>query len=116
MREVWKGFVIALRRWPTMIALAGMIAVACVVLSLALGDVLSQVAVLRGSKQLRERHAVTFTPYYPSRTNSTVGEDTVQLLKGMIDRQEAYTAIVGNMGIDDPHFASGHATRFCLET
>jgi len=110
MREVWKGFVIALRRWPTMLALTGMIAVAWVALSLALGDVLSQVAVLRGSKQLRERHAVTFTPYYPHGTYSTVGKDTVQYLMGMIDRQEAYTAIVGNMGIDDPNFAGGHST------
>ncbi len=110
MGEVWKGFVIALRRWPTMLALTGMTAAACVVLSLALGDVLSQLVVLRGSKQLRERHAVIFTPYYPRGTHSTVGEDTVQLLKGMIDRQEAYTAIIHNMAIDDPNFAGGHST------
>ena len=44
MREVWKGFIIALRRWSTMLLLTGMIAAACVVLSLALSDVLSQVA------------------------------------------------------------------------
>jgi len=110
MRELWKGFVIALRRWPTMLALTGMIAVAWVALSLALGDVLSQVAVLRMSKQLRERHAVTFTAYYPHGTSSTVGEDTVLYLMGMVDRQEAYTAIVGNMGIDNPNFAGGHST------
>jgi hypothetical protein len=109
VREVWNGFVIALRRWPTMLALAGMIAVACVVLSLALGDVLSQVAVLRGAKQLRERRAVTFTSYYPPGANSSVGADTVQYLADMIDRQEAYTAIVHNMGVDDPDlFAGGH--------
>ncbi len=108
MRELWNGFIIALRRWPTMLALTGMIAVACVVLSLALSDVLSQVAVLRGGKQLRERHAVIFTPYYPHGTYSSVGDDTVQYLTDMIDRQEAYTAIVNNMGIDDPDFAGGH--------
>lgn len=111
MREVWNGFVIALRRWPTMLALAGMIAVACAVLALALGDVLSQVAVLKGAKQLREHHAVTFTAYYPHGGRvSSVGEDTVQFLVDMIDRQEAYTAIVFNMGIDDPNFAGGHPT------
>ena len=109
MREVWKGFIIALRRWPTMLVLTGMIASACVVLSLALSDVLSQVAVLRGGKQLRERHAVTFTAYYPHGGRvSTVGEDTVQYLADMIDQQQAYTAIVFNMGIDDPNFAGGY--------
>lgn len=108
LREVWNGFVIALRRWPIMLALTGMIAVAYIVLSLALGDVLSQVAVLKGAKQLRERHAVAFTAYYPHGTYSSVGEDTVQYLTEMIDRQEAYTAIVNNMGLDDPGFAGGH--------
>lgn len=110
LREVWKGFVMALRRWPTMLALAGMIAVACVVLSLALGDVLSQVAVLRGAKQLRERHAVTFTPYYRPGTVSSVDADKVKYLADMIDGREAYTAVVYNMGVDDPNFAGGHTT------
>jgi len=100
----------ALRRWPTMLALAGMIAVACVVLSLALVDVLSQVAVLKGAKELREHHAVTFTPYYPHGEDSSVGDDTVNYLMNLIDRQEAYTAVVFNMGLDDPNFAGGHPT------
>ncbi len=107
LREVWKGFVMALRRWPTMLVLAGMIAVACVVLSLALVDVLSQVAVLRGANQLRERRAVTFTHYG---VFSSVGEDTIRFLGNMIDRQEAYTAVANNMGVDDPNFAGGHMT------
>jgi len=59
-----------------MLALAGMVAVACVVLSLALGDVLSQVAVLRGARQLRERRAAFFTAYYPQGRVSSVGDDT----------------------------------------
>ncbi|HCC33190.1 MAG TPA: hypothetical protein DEQ28_04720 [Clostridiales bacterium] len=108
MREVRDGLVMALRRWPTMFALAGMVAVACVVLSLALGDVLSQVAVLRGAKQIRERRAVFFTVYYPHGRVSSVGDDTVRFLIEMIDGQEAYTAIVHNMGIDDPAFAGGY--------
>ncbi|MEW6574595.1 MAG: hypothetical protein AB1374_13305 [Bacillota bacterium] len=110
LREVWDGFVMAFRRWPTTLALAGMIAVACVVLSFALVDVLSQVAVLRGAKQLRERHAVIFTPYYPHGESSSVGDDTVKYLMNLIDRQKAYTAIVYNMGLDDPNFAGGHPT------
>lgn len=110
LREAWGGFMMAYRRWPVMLTLAGMIAVACVVLALALGDVLSQVAVLRGGKQLRERHAVTFTPYYPHGEVSSVASGTVKFLMDMIDRQEAYTAIVFNMGVDDPNFASGYTS------
>lgn len=110
VREVWNGFAIAFRRWPTMLALAGMIAAACAVLALALGDVLSQVAVLRGAEQLRERCAVIFSAYFPPGAVSRVGEDTVQFLVRMIERQEAYTAVVHNMGVDDPNFAGGHRT------
>jgi hypothetical protein len=91
-----------------MLLLTGMIAAACVVLSLALSDVLSQVAVLRGAEQLRERHAVTYTAYYPHGPCSRVDEVTVQFLADMIDRQQAYTAIVFNMGLDDPDFAGGY--------
>lgn len=110
LREVWDGFVMALRRWPVMLALAGTIAVACVVLSLALVDVLSQVAVLRGAKKLREHHAVVFTAYYPSEATSSVGNNTVNYLMNLIERQEAYTAVVFNMGVDDPDFAGEHRT------
>jgi len=58
MREVWDGVVMACRRWPVMLGLSGMIASACVVFALALEDVVSQVAVLKGAVHLRERHAV----------------------------------------------------------
>ncbi|RMH39537.1 MAG: hypothetical protein D6694_11115 [Gammaproteobacteria bacterium] len=63
--EVKGGFGLALRHWPVMLTLAGMIAISTVVLSFALVDVLSQVAVLEGGRQLRKHHAVFFTPYYP---------------------------------------------------
>lgn len=109
MREVRNGFAMALRHWPMMLAITGMIAIACVVLSLALGDVLSQVAVLKGARKLRERRAVTFSAYYPHGTFSSVGKNTIQFLTDMIDRQEAYTVIVNNMGVDDPNFAGGRA-------
>lgn len=108
LREVRDGFVMALRRWPVMLSLAVTIAVASVVLSLALVDVLSQVAVLRGAKKLREHNAVIFTAYYPSSEHSSVGSKTVNYLMRLIERQEAYTAVVFNMGLDDPDFAGGH--------
>lgn len=77
--EIRGGFSVALRRWPVMFTLAGLITIAAAVLSLALVDVLSQVAVLKGGRQLRERHAVIFTPYYPPGGEiSRVGEDVVQ--------------------------------------
>ena len=110
LREVRDGFVMALRRWPVMLSLAVTIAVACVVLSLALVDVLSQVAVLRGAKKLREHHAVIFTAYYPSSADSSVGNNTVNYLMNLIERREAYTAVVFNMGLGDPDFAGGHRT------
>lgn len=109
LREVWDGFVMALRRWPVMLLLAGTIAVAYVVLALALVDVLSQVAVLKGAKKLRENNAVIFTPFYPS-DKSSVGNNTVNYLMNLIERQEAYTAVVFNMGRDDPKFAGGYPT------
>ena len=109
--EVRGGFILALRRWPVMLTLAGLITISTAVLSFALVDVLSQVAVLEGSKQLREQHAVFFTPYYPPEGDvSRVGDDTVQYLMDLIDRRQAYTAIIYNMALDDPDFAGGHPT------
>jgi len=111
LREIWGGFIMALRRWPTLLALAGMIAAACVVMTIALGDVLFHATAISSVQQLRERHVVTFYgPYYTRRNLELidVGEDTIRLLIGMIDRQEAYTAIVGNLRWSDPDFAGGH--------
>lgn len=107
--EIRGGFSVALRRWPVMFTLAGLITIAAAVLSLALVDVLSQVAVLKGGRQLRERHAVIFTPYYPPGGEiSRVGEDVVQYVMDLIDQQRAYAAIVYNMALDDPDFAGGY--------
>mgnify|MGYP001202326842 FL=1 len=110
MREVWDGVVMACRRWPVMLGLSGMIASACVVFALALEDVVSQVAVLKGAVHLRERHAVMFTPYYPSGEASHVGNETVQYVMDLINRQKAYAAIIYNMGLNHPDFAGGHPT------
>ena len=108
--EVRDGFVSALRRWPVMLTLTGLITISTAVLSLALAEVLSQVAVLKGAEQLREHRAVFFTPYYPPNGVSRIGRETVQYLMALIDQQQAYTAIVYNMALDDPEFAGGHPT------
>ncbi|MDQ0163268.1 hypothetical protein [Aeribacillus alveayuensis] len=111
MREMWAGFIMACRRWPAMLGLAGMIAAACVVFALALEEVVSQFAVLKGAEHLREQRAVTFTPYYPhDGEESHVGNETVQYVINEINHQKGYTAIVNNMGFDDPDFAGGHPT------
>lgn len=118
LREARGGVRLALRRWPSVLSLAAMIGLACVVLSLVLGDVLSQLAVLRGGEQLRERHAVTFTPYYQSNSGSrvqgnsitSVDNATVGVLVAQIRREQAYAAIVGNVQIDNPNFADGIRT------
>ncbi len=104
MHEVRDGLVMALRRWPTMAALAGMMAIACVVLALVLSEVFLEVAIIRGGRQLRERRAVIFAEYEESPFGTFVGNDPVRLLAEMIDRQEAYTAVLFNMGLGDPAF------------
>ena len=109
LEEIRGGFSVALRRWPVMVALAGLITIATAVLSLALVDVLSQVAVLKGGQRLRERHAVFFTPYYPPGGEvSRVGEEVVQYVMDLVDQRRAYAAIVYNMALDDPDFAGGY--------
>lgn len=109
LREVWGGMVTALRRWPTMTALAGMIAIACGVLTFALGDVLSQVSVLKGGYELRARHAVTFAVHYRTGGVSSVDGTTVASLAHLVERQQAYTAIVNNLGVDDGNVGEGPA-------
>ncbi|MGH8887747.1 MAG: hypothetical protein ACRDYX_21775 [Egibacteraceae bacterium] len=110
LREAGSGVRLALRRWPSVLALATMIGLACLVLSLLLGDVLSQLAVLRGGAQLRDRHAVTFTPYYKRGGVSNVDDATVHTLVSQIRNSEAYAVIVYNVQVDNPDFADGIPT------
>ena len=106
--EIFAGMRLALKRWPVMITLATMVSVACLVLSLVVADVLTQAAVLRGGAQLRERQAVTFSPFYAVSGTSDVGRVATQTLMDHVEQNRAYTAIIGNVQIDDPTFADGH--------
>lgn len=109
--EIRDGFILAFRRWPMMLTLAGLITLSTMVLSFALADVLSEVYVLRGTTELRERHAVFFTAYYPEGGEvSHVDDETVRYLMNLIDQQQAYTSIVYNMALDNPDFAGGYPT------
>jgi hypothetical protein len=94
-----------------LLTLAGLITISAAVLSFGLMEVLSEVAVLKGGKQLREQNAVFFTAYYPPEGGvSQAGDNTIQYLMGLIDQRQAYTAIVYNMALQDPDFAGGHPT------
>lgn len=109
--EIRDGFLLAFHRWPVMLTLAGLITLSTAVLSFALADVLSEVYVLKGAKELRQRHAVFFTAYYPEGGEvSRVDNETVQYLMELIERQQAYTSIVYNMALDNPDFAGGYRT------
>lgn len=110
LREVKGGARVAVRRWRSMIALAGMIVTACVILALLLGDVLSQLAVLRGGAELRRQHAVTFSAYYRAGGVSTVGDGVVDDLATRIASGRAYAAVTENVQVDNPDFADGTPT------
>lgn len=112
LREFGGGLRMALRRWPRMGALAAMMAASCAVLALLLSDVISQVAVLRGGYQLRAHHAVTFTPYdaSPGSGVSQISDRTRDQLKRSVRSGRAYTAVIGNVEVDNPDFAEGTPT------
>ncbi|SDO90203.1 hypothetical protein SAMN04487905_10177 [Actinopolyspora xinjiangensis] len=100
----------ALRRRPTMLSLAAMIGLACVVLAVLLADVLVQFKALRGGHELRERGAVVFTPYYGSNGPTAVSEREVTDLVNMIRAERAYTAVIKNVRVNNPQFAGGTPT------
>lgn len=110
MRELWAGVIMACRRWQAMLGISGMIAAACVVFALALEDVVSEVAVLKGGQHLRKQHAVTFTPFYPQGKSTQVKNDTIQYVIDQINNRKGYTAIIHNMELDNPDFAGGYPT------
>ncbi|MGJ7908829.1 hypothetical protein ACOQFL_20380 [Actinopolyspora sp. H202] len=108
--ELRGGIRMALRRWPTMLSLAAMIALACVVLVVLLADVLVQFKALRGGHELRERGAVVFKPYYGSPGVTSVPDRAVADLVELIRQERAYTAVVKNARVNDPQFAGGTPT------
>ncbi len=110
LADVRGGLRMARHRWVTVVGLAGMITVAAAVLAIVLGDVLSQMAVMRGGSELRRHDAVSFTPFYLESEVSDVEAPALMLLADAITRDEAYTSVVGNVEIDNPDFADGRRT------
>ncbi|ASU77609.1 hypothetical protein CDG81_03975 [Actinopolyspora erythraea] len=108
--ELRGGVRMALRRWPTMLSLAAMIGLACVVLVVLLADVLVRFKALRGGHELCERGAVVFKPYYGISEVTSVPDRTVADLVDMIRAERAYTAVINNARLDDPDFAGGVPT------
>ncbi len=105
--EVFNGVRLALRRWPRLVVLAGMITVASAMVAVAAGDVLSQFQIMRGGTELRERHAVTFTPYYRDSDVAVISSHTMAGLVESVEARTAYTAVISNVEIDNPDFAAG---------
>ncbi|PRW61725.1 hypothetical protein [Actinopolyspora mortivallis] len=104
------GVRMALRRWPTMLSLAAVIALSCVVLAVLLADVLVQFKALRGGHELRGRGAVVFKPYYGTSRVTSVPDRAVSDLVELIREERAYTAVINNVRVDDPEFAGGVPT------
>ncbi|GAA3732245.1 hypothetical protein [Salinactinospora qingdaonensis] len=108
LRDLAGGVRMALRRWPMMLSLAAMIALACVVLAFLLADVLRQLTALRGAQEMRDREAVVFTPYYERlATTTTLPDSTVADLVATIRDGHAYTAVIKNVRLDTSDFAGG---------
>ncbi|MCB7138256.1 hypothetical protein [Cellulosimicrobium marinum] len=101
------GIGMAIRRWPRLLGLSAMISVACAVMAILLADVLIQFSALRAGSELRARGAVVFTPFYTSDDVTAPAPATVESLSEMIESEDAYTAIVHNVQVNDPGFLDG---------
>ena len=75
INAVRSGIILAWRHKIAAAGIALMISVICVVLVVALADVITQTSVIIGAKKLRENNAVTFTPYYLE--SNLVGKSTM---------------------------------------
>ncbi len=75
------------------------------------GDVLTQAEVIRGGgNNLRAQSAVVFTPVYPENSVSQVSDETLDRLSLSISDGNAYSAIVNNLGINNPDEFDGVTT------
>lgn len=86
--------------WRSILALAILISVGCFVFSLALADVFTQAAVLRGGRTLRALDAVSFTTFYKEGGVSTPDAAALDLVERQLASRVAYTAVVQNADLD----------------
>ena len=104
MRTAWR------HRWSA-VSVALMITAVCAIFTIALSDVITETSVIIGAKHLRERDAVTFTPYYGvSPLSLDLSTEIMENLGERIDSETAYTAILNSVEVGDHSFAGGNRT------
>ena len=94
-------------RWSTA-GIALMFTVVSAVLAMTLAEVMTQTSVIIAAQRLRERDAVTFTPYYLGNPANDPSTDLMEDLGDRIASGSAYTTVVGNVRVGDPSFAGGN--------
>lgn len=90
------------RGWRSILALTTLISIGCFVFALALGDVFTQAAVLRGGQTLRAEDAVSFTTFYKEGAVSVPSQAALKVLVQEFDADRAYSAVINNTAVTEP--------------
>ena len=85
-----------------------MITAICTIFTIALSDVITETSAILGATNLRQRDAVTFTTYYAASSSLDPSTALMENLGAEIDSGTAYTAVLGNVEIEDRSFAGGN--------
>lgn len=72
------------------------------VLAFSAGDARTQAQVLQGGQSLRAAGAVTFAPFYKAGGETSKNSGALEMISGEIASGRAYTAIINNLGVDNP--------------
>jgi len=99
--EVSGGFRTAWRHRWSAASVALMITAICTIFTIALSDVITETSAILGATNLRQRDAVTFTTYYAASSSLDPSTALMENLGAEIDSGTAYTAVLGNVEIED---------------
>lgn len=112
MNDALGGVRTAARRWRVLLGLAATTAAGALVLSVIMGDVITQFQALRAARQLRAHHAVAFTVYYPSNPDpvSDVPDATVEGFATAVSAGTAFTVLESSVGVDSATGTTGDGT------
>lgn len=110
LSDIAGGLKLAVRRWRYSLSVAVIFGIVSVVMSLILGDVLTEAGALRGGTNLRKAQAVVFTPVYPPQRVSETNNETVHMLQEQIDTGAAYSSVVNNLAVNEPDAFGGTKT------
>ena len=109
--EISGGMRTAWRHRRSAVGVALMVTAVCAIFTVALSDVITETSVIIGARHLRERDAVTFTPYYGiSPLSLDLSTEIMEKLGERIDNETAYTAILNSVEVGDHSFAGGNRT------